>query len=422
MRSFSAFQLRRKQLAAQLPADSIAFFPANREHCRNGDVHYRFRQDSDFYYLTGFNEPDALLVLCDGKSILFNRARNPKLEQWTGPRLGQAAAVECLGVDEAFDEAVMDTVLPSLCAGKKAFFFVKGRHPYWEERLMLGGFEKESITDIKPLISEMRLFKSAVEIDAMRKAATISVAAHLRAMRACRHLKTEYELEAEILYELTRQGCYSLAYDSIVASGNNACVLHYTANNQPLCPKSLVLIDAGGEYDYYAADITRTYPVSGRFSGEQKAIYELVLAAQEAVIAAVCPGMRWEVMQQTVVSIITQGLCDLGILQGAVSGLIEQAAYKPFYMHGSGHWLGLDVHDYGAYTIGKHSRKLAAGMAFTVEPGLYISKDTPGVDSRWWGIGVRIEDDLLVTTSGIENLTEALPKTIAALEREICSE
>lgn len=424
------YQTRRKNLAQRLPEGSIALIPAAHEVLRNGDAHYRFRQDSNFYYLTGFDEPDALLAIIGGKeghSILFNRPRNPAEEQWTGIRLGQEGALTELGMQEAFSVQNLTEELPKLMAGKSAVYYALARNSELDKiitkalintkgQVRRGIKAPSSLCDLEPILGEMRLIKSKAELDLMREAARISVAAHLRAMRHCKHARHEYELEAELIYEFTRQSCRSVAYDSIVGSGENACVLHYTANNQPLKQGDLVLIDAGGEYQNYAADITRTFPVSGKFSPEQKMIYELVLQAQKAGIAAIKPGLAWNSVQQIIWRILTEGLCELGILQGQVDKLLEQEAYKPFYMHNSGHWLGLDVHDTGLYKIEGQWRPLEEGMVLTVEPGLYISSNTPGVDKRWWGIGVRIEDDVLVTKTGHEVLTGALPVDVAEIE------
>lgn len=424
------YEARRKKLAKNLPAGSVAIIPAAHEALRNGDAHYRFRQDSNFYYLTGFNEPDALLVLIagtDGQSVLFNRPRNPAAEQWTGKRLGQEGAVTELGMHAAFPVNSIAEELPNLLGGRSAVYYALARNPELEKIIMsallvLKGQVRrgikvpESLCDLEPILGEMRLFKSEAELDSLRQAARISVAAHLRAMRQCKHVQHEYQLEAELNYEFNRQGCRSVAYDSIVGGGENACVLHYTDNNQPLNQGDLVLIDAGGEYENYAADITRTFPVSGTFSPEQKSIYELVRKAQEAGIAAIKPGLPWNAVQQTILRILTEGLCELGILHGDVEQLLANEAYKPFYMHNSGHWLGLDVHDSGVYKINGEWRSLEAGMVLTVEPGLYISSETHGVDKRWWGIGVRIEDDVVVTKTGHEVLTGALPVDVHAIE------
>jgi len=416
------YQARRLTLARQLPPDSLAVIPAASEALRNGDAHYRFRQDSDFCYLTGFNEPDALLLITaypDSQSFLFNLPRDPVQEQWTGHRLGQEGACEVLGVDTAYSLATVDNQLIELLAGKQAVYYTIGRYPDWEKRMLTawqivkrqvrrGVKAPEAFCDLAPILGELRLFKSDAEIALMQQAGTISVAAHRRAMQACRHVQYEYQLEAELLHEFTRQGCRSVAYDSIVATGKNACILHYTANNQPLQDGDLVLIDAGGEFENYAADITRTFPRNGQFSAEQRLVYELVLTAQKAGIASIRPGCAWDEVQKTIVAILTSGLVDLGLLRGPVDELIAQEAYKPFYMHQSGHWLGLDVHDCGRYKINGAWRALEPGMVLTVEPGLYISPGSEGVDSRWWGIGIRIEDDILVTETGYNNLTAAL--------------
>lgn len=421
---------RRLKLAQQLPKNSVAIIPAAHELLRNGDAHYRFRQDSDFYYLTGFNEPDALLVITAGpesQSILFNRSRNPAEEQWTGTRLGQDGALKELGMNVAYPVSIIAEELPKLLSGATAVYFTLGRNLQLEKRIThalktiksmvrKGVKAPESFCDLEPILSEMRLFKSDSEIELMRRAANISVNAHKRAMQACKEMEHEYQLEAELIYEFSRHGCRSVAYDPIVGSGENACILHYTDNNKPLRSGDLVLIDAGGEYGNYAADITRTFPVNGKFSPEQKSIYELVLKAQKAGIAAIKPGLPWNAVQQIMVRILTAGLCELDILHGSVDELIEKEAYKPFYMHNSGHWLGLDVHDAGVYKINNEWRPLESGMVLTVEPGLYISAGINGVDKRWWGIGVRIEDDVLVTKTGHEVLTAALPVDVEEIE------
>lgn len=424
------YALRRQALAKQLPPHSVAIIPAAKEVLRNGDADYRFRQQSDFYYLTGFQEPDAVLVVMSApeeQSILFTRPRNISEEQWQGKRLGPEAACVELGVTKAYSIDELDVHLPNLLLDKHALAYAIGQDMVWDRRvikalkqskqhLRSGRTVPESLLDLSPILGELRLIKTAKEIACMREAARITVAAHQRAMRACKHRKFEYELEAELLYEFARQGCRAPAYDSIVASGNNACTLHYTANDGLLTAGDLVLIDAGAELRCYAADVTRTFPVSGQFSAEQRAIYELVLTAQQAAIDVVRPGVAWDTMQKTVVAILTQGLVDLQILQGQVSTLIETNAYKPFYMHNSGHWLGLDVHDCGRYRVNGSWRELVAGMALTVEPGIYISYGMQNVDPRWWGIGVRIEDDILVTEQGHENLTGSLESTLSEIE------
>jgi len=424
------YQARRKELALLLPDDSVAIIPAAKEVLRSGDTHYRFRQASNFYYLTGYNEPDALLVITSGQdsqSILFNRPRNPSEEQWTGLRLGQDGAIKELGMSTAFGVDSLSEELPKLLTGTSTVYYALGQDPELEQILIQtlnklksqvrrGTKAPELLGDIEPILSEMRLFKSEAEVNLMRRAASISVNAHKKAMQRCKDLEHEYQLEAELIYEFSRHGCRSVAYDPIVGSGKNACILHYTENNAPLRPGDLVLIDAGGEYGNYAADITRTFPVNGRFSPEQKSIYELVLKAQKAGIAAIKPGLAWNAIQQIMIRILTEGLCDLGIIKGNVDELIASEAYKPFYMHNSGHWLGLDVHDCGRYKTNNEWRPLEAGMVLTVEPGLYISSNISSVDKRWHNIGVRIEDDILVTKTGHENLTGALPVDVDAIE------
>ena len=424
------FSARRQQLARLLPAHSIAIISAARESRRSGDTEYRFCQDSDFYYLTGFSEPDALLLITSGEdseSILFNRPREPAAEQWTGPRLGQEEALTLLGVAAAFSYDSLAAHLPQFLRGKEHIFYPVGAYRVhqrllWQTWQTLKQQARGRFTvphawhDLAPILAEMRVFKQADELVLLREAVRISVAGHERAMRSVRHVHYEYELEAEFVYEITRQGCRASAYDAIVAGGERACVLHYTANNQRLLPGELVLMDAGGEFKHYAADITRTYPVSGRFSPEQRVLYELVLSAQCAGIACVQPGNAWNSIQQAMVAVLTQGLVDLNLLHGEVNELIASDAYKRFYMHSSGHWLGLDVHDAGAYLLEDTWRELQAGMVLTVEPGLYITPGTPGIDERWWGIGIRIEDDVHVTHDGHENLSGQLVRGIQEIE------
>lgn len=424
------YQMRRQTLAANLPVGAIAIIPAADEVSRNGDAHYPFRQDSDFYYLTGFNEPEAVLIILAGEnsqSYLFNRPRDPAKEQWTGKRLGQDGALDELGIDSAYPIDSFSQRLPDFLENKSSIYYSIGRYPHRYEQVLSallqvkgkirrGVQAPEAVHDLEPLLSEMRLFKSEAEIALMRRAAEISIAGHKRAIRTCMSLGHEYQLEAELLYEFFSGGCRAVAYEPIVGSGANACVLHYNANNQPLKKGELVLIDAGAEFANYAADITRTFPVNGHFNNEQRAIYELVLKAQKAGISCVKPGVAWNKVQETMVRILTEGLLELGILQGQVDKLLADEAYKPFYMHTSGHWLGLDVHDVGRYKIDGEWRKLEPGMVLTVEPGLYISAGMPGVDKRWWNIGVRIEDDILVTVGGHENLTAALPVDVEEIE------
>ena len=430
MVTIQEYQLRRQTLAQCLPENSVAVIPAAREVLRNGDSHYRFRQESNFYYLTGFQEPEAVLVILAQphyQVVLFNRPRDPHAEQWCGKRLGQDDALAELGVDVAHPLSALETQLPLLFRGKQHIVYPVGQDRAWDKRIIdtwvqtkkqlrSGFIVPEAIQDLAPILGEMRLLKSPAEMAWMRAAADITVQGHQQAMRFCQKAQHEYELEAVLRHAFMRQGCRSVAYDSIVAGGHNACTLHYTANDKPLVPGELVLIDAGAEFQCYAADVTRTFPINGQFSTEQRLIYDLVLRAQQTGIALVRPGTPWSAIQEAMVAVLTQGLVDLGILQGGIDDLIATQAYQPFYMHTSGHWLGLDVHDCGVYRVAGEWRTLQAGMVLTVEPGLYIAKGMPGVDKRWWGIGVRIEDDIAVTADGHDNLTVALIKDSSEIE------
>ncbi|MDX2346164.1 MAG: aminopeptidase P N-terminal domain-containing protein [Legionella sp.] len=416
------YQARRHALAKKLSPNSIAIIPAASESLRNGDSHYRFRQASDFYYLTGFNEPDAILLITSGdksESILFNLPNDAVAERWLGPRLGQNAAVKTLLVDAAFSIDAFKTRLPEFLLNKHAVYYPTGRDAKYNFLLQDAWRTANSkasrvqttpeiFADITPVLGELRLIKDDLEIKHMREAAQVSIAAHEQVMRAASTATYEYELEAEFIYALGKAGCRDMAYDAIVAGGARACTLHYTDNNQKLKSGELLLIDAGAEVGHYAADITRTYPINGKFSTEQRLIYELVWEAQKAGMACVKPNAAWDSIQAAVVHTLTSGLVALGLLQGDVETLISEHAYKAFYMHSAGHWLGLDVHDAGVYQQNGESRLLQPGMALTVEPGLYIAEDCEMVDDKWRGIGVRIEDDLLVTADGYEQLTKAL--------------
>ena len=408
----------------------VAIVPTAPVHIRNRDVEFPYRADSDFYYLTHFPEPEAVAVLVPGRPhgefILFCRERDPEKEIWDGRRAGPEGAVQRYGADDAFPIDDIDDILPGLLEDKEKVFYSMGRHAEFDLRLIqwvnevraksrTGVHAPGEFVALDHILHEMRLFKSAEEVRLMRRAAKISANAHRRAMRAARPGMMEYELEAELLYEFKKGGAEFPAYSPIVGSGENACILHYTENNAAMADGSLVLIDAGAEVDGYAADITRTFPVNGRYSGEQKAVYEVVLAAQATALEQVAPGRHWNAPHDAAVRTLTQGLVDLGLLSGEVDGLIEKNAYRRFYMHRTGHWLGLDVHDVGDYKIDGEWRELEPGMALTVEPGLYIAanKDVP---ERWWNIGVRIEDDALVTAEGHEVLTADTPKTVADIE------
>ncbi|MBX3708358.1 MAG: Xaa-Pro aminopeptidase [Gammaproteobacteria bacterium] len=431
MIKMSEYAKRRKELMQKIGSNGIVILPSAPEVFRNGDAVYAYRQNSDFYYLTGFEEPEAVLVLApkrkEGEYILFNRIRDRDREIWDGPRVGQEGAVEDYLADQAFPFSELTLMLPDLLAGRESIHYPLGINREFDKILMhsvnkvrsksRGGVHPPAaFVDITTSLHEMRLFKSSAEIASMQKAIDITEKAHVRAMQFCKPNCYEYELEAELMYEFQRNGARYPAYNPIVGAGRNTCILHYVNNNQKINEGDLILIDAGAEYQNYAADITRTFPASGHFTGEQRAIYELVLASQLAAIKSVKPGAVWTAAQSIIVKIITQGLIDLGILKGSLDGLIEKQAYFPFYMHRSGHWLGLDVHDVGRYRVETKWRTLQPGMVFTVEPGIYISADIPGVSKRWHNIGVRIEDNVLVTDKGHEVLSQKIPKTISEIE------
>jgi len=411
--------------------NTVAILPAAPVQFRNRDAEYHYRQDSDFHYLTGFPEPDAVLVLKPGREhgeyILFCRERDPASEIWTGPRSGQEGAMEQYGADDAFPIDDIDEILPGLLEGVDRVFYTMGEYSDFDQHVIawVNQLRKQSrggmhtpgeFVALDHLLHEMRLFKSSHEVKAMRKAASISAKAHCRAMQACRPGQYEYQIEAELLHEFMQAGSRFPAYASIVAGGANACVLHYIDNKDALQDGALLLIDAGAEYDYYAADISRTFPVNGTFSPAQRALYEVVLKAQYAAIAQVKPNKHWNDPHEAAVRVITEGLVELGILKGEVDKLIEEAAYKRFYMHRTGHWLGMDVHDVGDYKIDDEWRVLEPGMTLTVEPGLYIPAGSKKVAKKWWDIGIRIEDDVLVTKTGHEVLTHGVPKEVDEIE------
>ena len=427
----SEYARRRKALMAQMVPNSIAILPAAAVAIRNRDVEHVYRQDSDFQYLSGFPEPDAVIALIPGREhgeyVLFCRERNPERELWDGLRAGQEGAVRDFGADDAFPISDIDDILPGLIEGRDRVYSSMGSHPEFDRHLMdwinsirskarLGAQPPNEFEALDHLLHDMRLYKSAAEIKVMRQAAEISARAHVRAMQACRAGLHEYSLEAELDYAFRQGGAKMPAYGSIVAAGRNACILHYQSNDAVLRDGDLVLIDAGCEIDCYASDITRTFPVSGRFSPEQKAIYELVLEAQEAAFAAIGPNKHWNQAHEATVQVITRGLVRLGLLKGEVDDLIASEAHRPFYMHRAGHWLGLDVHDVGEYKVGGEWRVLEPGMTLTVEPGIYIAPDNLSVAKKWRGIGVRIEDDVVVTKKGCEVLTGGVPKLVADIE------
>jgi Xaa-Pro aminopeptidase len=419
---------RRARLCREMQR-GVAVIPTAPERTRNRDAHYPYRYDSYFYYLTGFPEPEATLVVIAGdhpRSVLFCREKNEEREIWDGFRYGPDAAREAFGFDEAHSSAKLDEMLPDLLADQLTLYCHMGADATWDARIMravndvrnrarAGVTPPQTISDVHVLLDEMRVVKDASEIAVMRRAAEISAAAHRRAMQAARPGVGEYAIEAELLHEFRRNGAQAPAYTPIVASGEHACVLHYVENDGVLGESDLLLIDAGCELDGYASDITRTFPVNGRFTSPQRDIYELVLAAQSAAIAEVKPGSRWIAPHEAAVKVLAQGFLDLGLLSGSLEQVLETESYKRFYMHRTGHWLGLDVHDAGSYKWKGEWRELLPGMVLTVEPGCYI-RAGDGVPGHFAGLAVRIEDDAVVTQSGCDIITAAAPKTIADIE------
>jgi Xaa-Pro aminopeptidase len=418
------FQRRRERLM-QYMNGGVAILPTAPVRVRNRDVHYAYRPDSDFYYLTHFPEPEAVAVIVPGREhgqyILFCRERNAEREIWDGRRAGLEGARETYGADDAFPIEDIDDILPGLLENREKVFYSMGRYREFDAQLMNwvnevrdknrnGVHAPGEFVDLNHLLHEMRLYKGAEEVRVMKRAARVSSAAHRRAMQVCKPGMMEYELEAELLYEFKKGGSPYPAYPAIVGGGANGCILHYTENNSELRDGDLVLIDAGAEMDSYAADITRTFPVNGKFSGEQRALYDVVLAAQDAAIDKVKAGNHWNEPHEGAVRVLTQGLKDLGLLTGDVSGHIENGDYRRFYMHRTGHWLGMDVHDVGDYKVDDVWRLLEPGMVLTVEPGLYIAGGAADIDERWWNIGIRIEDDVLITREGNEVLSREAPK------------
>ncbi len=422
------FLARRKRLLDRM-GDGVAIIPTAPERVRNRDTTYLYRPDSYFHYLTGFPEPEAVLVLVGGeaqKSILFCRERDPDKEIWDGYRYGPDGAKEVFAFDEAQPIKLLDEKLPELIANRAALWFSLGHDAVWDARIAAalnslraqvraGKQAPAQMHDVRSTLDDMRLVKDAHEIDVMRRAAAIAAGAHVRAMRRTRPGRHEYEVEAEFLHEFRRHGSEYPAYPPIVASGANACVLHYVGNDRQMQDGDLLLIDAGCELAGYASDITRTFPVGGRFSGPQTDIYELVEAAQQAAIAAVKPGSPFIAPHEAAVRVLAQGMVDLKLLHGSVDGIIESESYKRFYMHRTSHWLGLDVHDVGSYKDGELWKPLVPGMMLTVEPGCYI-RPADDVPQDFWNIGVRIEDDALVTAEGCEIITAAAPHKVAEIE------
>ncbi|MBA2239615.1 MAG: aminopeptidase P N-terminal domain-containing protein [Lysobacter sp.] len=425
-----AYARRRKQLMRMAGNEAILILPAALERFRNRDTHYPYRQDSDLLYLTGFPEPEAVLVLVPGRAhgetLLFCRERDVEREGWDGPRYGTEGAVEAFGLDDAYPIADLDDILPSLLEGRSRVYYHFGRDAEFDLKLIgwvnrvrammrMGAQPPHEFLELGHLLDEQRLMKDRDEIRLMQRAADISVAAHQVAMRSVRPGIREYELQAE-LERVFRMNDAVPAYGSIVGAGANACILHYVANAGQAKDGDLVLIDAGAEYRGYAADITRTFPVSGRFSTEQRALHDLVGAAQAAALAQARPGIAYEAGHLAAVETLTEGLLRLGLLKGKLGKHLKDGSYKRFYRHKTGHWIGLDVHDVGEYRIDGESRVLEPGMVFTIEPGLYVSPDDTTVAAKWRGIGIRIEDDVLVTRDGHRVLTDALARSSEEIE------
>jgi Xaa-Pro aminopeptidase len=428
------FARRRRAIMEDMGEGSIAILPAAPVRARNRDVEYPYRQDSDFYYLTGYEEPDAVAVLVPnrkrGEFVLFCRERDPEMELWNGVRSGLEGACADYGADDAFPIGDIDDILPGLLENQSRVYYAMGYYSDFDQRMIgwvnrvrtrskAGVSSPAEFIALDNVLHEMRLVKSRAEVRAMTRAMEISSDAHVRAMTVCRPGMTEFEIEAELNYAFTRGGSRRVAYPSIVAGGANACVLHYTENRDTLKDGDLLLIDAGAEYDYYAADITRTFPVNGRFSKAQRALYELVLEAQQAAIEQVRPGNHWNAPHEAAVQVLAEGMVALGLIKGRASTVIKKGRYRKFYVHRTGHWLGMDVHDVGDYKIGGEWRVLEPGMVMTVEPGLYVAAGDKQVARKWWNIGIRIEDDVLVTRDGNRVLTGAVPKSIDEIEATV---
>lgn len=423
-------QRRRRAVMRMMEENSIAIIAAAPEKIRNRDVEYPYRQDSDFLYLTNFNEPEAVAVLIpdreQGEFIMFCRDRDPKLETWHGRREGPEGVVEHYHADDAFPISDIDEILPGLLEQRSRVYYTMGKDTQFDTQLLdwikqlrkavrSGANVPHEFVDLEYLTHELRLFKSRSELRLMREAAKITHDAHVRAMSACEPGVHEFEIEAELLHAFRRANTQP-AYPSIVGGGVNGCILHYTDNADELKDGDLLLIDAGCEYQGYASDVTRTFPVNGQFNEGQRELYNLVLEAQKAAIEQTLPGNHWNEPHEAAVKVLTKGLVELGLLKGSVDKLIEDHSYRRFYMHRTGHWLGLDVHDVGDYKFDDEWRILEPGMVLTIEPGLYIPDNSRGIRKKWWNIGIRIEDDVLVTADGNEVLTASIPKTIDDIE------
>ena len=419
------YKRRRKHLMQIMGEDAVAILPAAIVRMRNRDAEFQYRQDSDFHYITGFDEPEAVAVLVPGRDhgeyILFCRENDKKMETWNGLRAGQDGAIEKHAADDSFPIDDIDDILPGLLENKEKVYYTMGVHPdfdqliiKWVNRLReqsrMGIHTPSEFVALDHQLHDMRLYKSAAEVKVMRKAAQISAKAHIRAMQFCKPGIYEYQLEAELLHTFMHNGARFPAYSSIVGGGKNGCILHYVENSDVLKNGDLVLIDAGAEVECYAADISRTFPVNGKYSKEQHALYDIVLAAQYAAIEQIKPGNHWNDPHEAAINVITQGLIDLGILKGKLKTNIEKETYKAFYMHRTGHWLGMDVHDVGDYKVDDEWRVLEQGMVLTVEPGLYVSAEHEKIAKKWHNIGIRIEDDVLVTKDGYDVLSKDVVK------------
>lgn len=430
------FAERRQRLMNALGDDTLIVVPSARMVSRNSDVEYPFRQDSDFYYLTGFDEPDSVLVLAPGReggaTVMFVRPRDPEKEIWTGRRAGVDGVCARFGADAGYPVDTFEQELTTLCAGRHRVAVALGADPAFDAQVLraaqhhrrkprLGLEGPDVIIDLRSVLHEQRLIKTAPEADIMRRAGRLTAEAHNEAMRLAAPGRTEREVQAAVEYVFVAGGAARVGYTSIVAGGDNATILHYNENNQPLADDALLLIDAGAEVDYYSADITRTFPVSGRFTAAQRDVYDVVLEAQEKAIATVVAGRHFGDIHDVSRRALVEGMVSLGLLEGSVDGLIESGAYRRFFMHRTGHWLGMDVHDVGQYAQHGASRVLEPGMVTTVEPGIYVASDDDGAPEAFRGIGIRIEDDILVTMAGPENLTEAAAKAPAAVEA-MCAE
>ena len=424
-------QARRKRLMDMIGSDSIAIIPTASVYIRNRDVEFPFRPDSDFFYLTGYPEPEAVAVLipdrADGEYIIFCRDKDIEMETWHGRRAGLEGALNIFGADDAFPIEDMDDILPGLIEGHERVFYNMGHDQNFDNRVLgwvnqirgksrTGVVAPDEFISLNHFLHDMRLYKSRHEIKLMKKAAKISAAAHKRVISYCKPGMHEYQLEAELVHEFMLNGSRAAAYPSIVGSGENGCILHYTENKDEVADGDLLLIDAGAEYQGYASDITRTFPANGKFSKAQRKAYDLVLKAQLAAIEQVKPGNHWNDPHDAAVRVLTEGMVELGILKGDVDELIDDHVYTKYYMHRTGHWIGMDVHDVGDYKVDNEWRMLEPGMVLTIEPGLYMPAESKGLPKKWWNIGIRIEDDVLVTKDGYEVLSKDAPKTADEIE------